>query len=121
MCARHHLLAIRAFRRPLRIALGLFALSLASCSDCTLAVATRSLPDATLGVNYFFELNSNCGGDDWFLQTGTLPPGIGLQDDGRLKGVPTALGSFQFTVGVVDFDSGEVAFKGLSITVGAAE
>lgn len=115
------MLAIRALRRLLRIALGLSVLTLASCSDCTLAVATRSLPDATLGVNYFFELNSNCGGDDWFLQTGTLPPGIGLQENGDVKGVPTATGTFQFTVGVVDFDSGEVAYKGLSITVDAAE
>jgi hypothetical protein len=90
---------------------------LAACSDCTLAVATKSLPDGTVGVNYFAGLTSKCGGGDWFLQTGTLPPGVGLLEDGDIKGVPTDTGVFQFTVGVVDFDSGEVAYKGFSITI----
>jgi len=87
------------------------------CSDCTLKVNTLSLPDGVVGVDYFFELDSHCGGDVWFIQDGSLPPGIGLQDNGRLVGTPTLPGDYLFTVGVFDFGSGETAYKGLSIRV----
>jgi hypothetical protein len=87
------------------------------CSSCGLSVSTRALPDATVGQKYSFSLSSNCGGGAWFLQTGSLPPGIGLQDDGDLIGIPTLAGIYTFTVGVFDFASGETAFKGLSLTV----
>ena len=53
-------------------------------------------------------------------QTGSLPPGIGLQDDGHLAGVPTLVGLYTFTVGVFDYPSGATAYKGLSIIVGPA-
>jgi hypothetical protein len=87
------------------------------CSDCDLRVSTRMLPDATVGIRYDVPLTSNCGGDAWFLQTGTLPPGIGLEEDGDLAGIPTLAGSYAFTVGVIDYPSGAVAYKGLSIAV----
>jgi hypothetical protein len=91
------------------------------CSDCDLRVSTRMLPDATVGIRYDVPLTSNCGGDDWFLDAGTLPPGIGLEEDGDLAGIPTLPGLYTFTVGVFDYSSGEAAYKGLSITVlGAA-
>ena len=87
------------------------------CSDCDLRVSTRMLPDAMLGIRYDVPLTSNCGGDAWFLQTGSLPPGIGLEEDGELAGIPTLLGTYTFTVGVYDYPSGAIAYKGLSITV----
>lgn len=90
------------------------------CSDCDLRVSTRMLPDAMLGIRYSVPLTSNCGGDAWFLQTGSLPPGIGLEEDGDLGGIPTQLGTYNFTVGVIDYPSGAVAYKGLSITVDPA-
>ena len=90
------------------------------CSDCDLRVSTRMLPDATLGIRYDVPLTSNCGGDAWFLQTGSLPPGIGLEEDGELAGIPTLAGTYTFTVGVFDYPSGAVAYKGLSITVDQA-
>ena len=90
------------------------------CSDCDLRVSTRMLPDATLGIRYDVPLTSNCGGDAWFLQTGSLPPGIGLEEDGELAGIPTLAGTYTFTVGVFDYPSGAVAYKGLSITVDRA-
>lgn len=92
-------------------------LSATGCSDCDLRVSTRMLPDATLGIRYAVPLTSNCGGDAWFLQTGSLPPGIGLEEDGDLAGIPTLAGTYTFTVGVFDFGTGETAYKGLSITV----
>ncbi|MFN8640649.1 MAG: putative Ig domain-containing protein [Candidatus Binatia bacterium] len=90
------------------------------CSDCDLRVSTRMLPDATVGIRYDVPLTSNCGGDAWFLQTGSLPPGIGLEDDGELAGIPTLAGTYTFTVGVFDYPSGATAYKGLSITVDRA-
>ena len=94
--------------------------ALPACSHCTLSVSTKSLPDAVVGVNYVFGLSSDCGGDVWFLQTGNLPPGIGLRDNGNLVGVPTDVGRFQFTVGVFDFSSGQQAFKGFVLQVDPA-
>ena len=87
------------------------------CSDCDLRVSTRMLPDATVGIRYDVPLTSNCGGDLWFLQTGTLPPGIGLEQDGDLAGIPTLPGIYTFTVGVFDIPSGATAYKGFSLTV----
>ena len=100
--------------------LGAGATTQSGCSDCDLRVSTRMLPDATVGIRYDVPLTSNCGGDAWFLQTGTLPPGIGLEEDGELAGIPTLAGTYTFTVGVFDFPSGATAFKGLSITVDPA-
>lgn len=98
----------------------LLAVGAGGCSDCSLEVTTTSLPDGTVGDRYFAELNSDCGGDFWYLQTGQLPPGIGLQDNGDVEGMPTTAGSFQFVVAVIDFPSGDQAFKGLAITVDPA-
>ena len=100
--------------------LGGGAVTGSGCSDCDLRVSTRMLPDATLGIRYDVPLTSNCGGDAWFLQTGSLPPGIGLEEDGELAGIPTLAGTYTFTVGVFDYPSGAVAYKGLSITVDRA-
>lgn len=91
-----------------------------ACEDCSLSVSTAALPDGVVGVRYFAELNSHCGGDTWFLQTGLLPPGIGLQDNGDLEGTPTTAGTYTFTVGVFDFGSRETAYKGLAIQVDPA-
>ncbi|MDX2168240.1 MAG: putative Ig domain-containing protein [Deltaproteobacteria bacterium] len=102
---------------------GLFATQLlgSGCSDCGTSITTPSLPDAVVGVNYFVELNSDCGGDVWFIQSGLLPPGISLQDTGKLRGVPTLDGTYPFTVGVFDFDSGDTAYKGFALTVEPAQ
>jgi hypothetical protein len=90
------------------------------CSDCDLRVSTRQLPDATVGIRYNVPLTSNCGGDVWFIQTGSLPPGIGLEEDGDLAGIPTLAGTYTFTVGVFDFGSGATAYKGMALTVDPA-
>src|SRR5262249_23561697 len=80
------------------------------CDDCNLEITTNPLPDAVVGVPYSFGLNSECGGDTWFLASFDLPPGVGLQSDGDLVGVPSVPGIFSFTIGVVDYGSGEQAF-----------
>jgi len=108
--------AVPALAIALSVALLIIA-PVSGCSDCSTEITTTALPDAIVGVFYSFPLDSDCGGDDWFLGQGNLPPGIGLNVDGQLSGVPTSAGTFGFTVGVIDFGSGEQAFKGLSLTV----
>lgn len=87
---------------------------------CDLEITTGGLPDAVVSTAYAIEFDSHCGGDSWFLSTGTLPPGIALQSNGDFEGVPTLPGTFNFTVGVVDFGSDDQAFKGFTLTVRAA-
>ena len=83
---------------------------------CDLEIKTRTLPDGIVGSLYRFELDSHCGGDVWFLESGTLPPGISVLDDGTLRGVPSQAGTFNFTIGLFDF-GGDRTFKGFSLTV----
>ena len=87
--------------------------------DCDVKIQTDALPPAVLNVEYRFNLDAKCGGDDWFISDGQLPPGIGLQSDGDLLGVPVAVGVFNFTVGVVEYDYYDYsqAFKGFQIIV----
>lgn len=118
---------MRVYRRSflgvgwlIAVAVACLQFGAAGCSDCDLEVATGSLPNATVGLTYKFGLRSQCGGDAWFVSDGQLPPGIGLLQDGTLRGVPTAAGTYNFVVEVVDYDgwySGDTAFKGLALTV----
>lgn len=87
------------------------------CNDCSLEITTNAVPNGVVGVYYSVGLSSECGGDTWFLSSFDLPPGIALQSDGDLVGFPTHPGVFSFTVGVVDYDSGEQAFRGYTLTV----
>jgi hypothetical protein len=91
------------------------AFGLAGCSDCDLEVTTTSLPDGFVGIGYAADLDSDCGGDQWFSDG--LPPGITMNFEGELRGVPSREGDFAFTVEVIDFNSGEAAFSGLAIRV----
>ena len=94
--------------------------ALAGCSDCDLSVSTTALPDGIVGVAYAANLDSDCGGDFWFTND-SLPPGINLNSDGDLRGVPSLAGVFTFTVGVYDFGSGQTAFGGLALRVRPAD
>jgi len=90
------------------------------CSDCDLEIENSSLPDGIVGIAYSFPLTSHCGGDFWYVVQGNLPPGIGLIDDGILRGVPTDVGTTSFTLGVIDTDNGDQAFKGFTLTIDPA-
>jgi len=98
------------------VAVGLMLL-VYGCDDCNLEITTTAVPNAIVGVPYSFKLSSKCGGDTWFLASFDLPPGIGLQSDGDLVGVPSHVGIYSFTVGLVDYDSGEQAYQGYTLTV----
>ncbi len=99
-------------------AAGLLMLNLGpSGCACDLEIATDSLPAAVVNVAYSYNLDSHCGGDTWFLSSGDLPPGMALQSNGDVEGVPTFPGLFTFTVGLIDFDSGDEAFRTFALLV----
>jgi hypothetical protein len=108
---------IAASRIGLLIGLLLFAAAPLACSDCDTEIVTNSLPDGSVGIVYSFALASNCGGNFWFLNDGNLPPGIGLLDNGILRGTATSPGRSTFTLGLIDDDTGDSAFKTFTLTI----
>jgi hypothetical protein len=99
------------------VAVFLVVLGSGGCSDCDVEITTGELPVGFVGVDYRFELDSDCGGDVWFVDEGLLPPGIALEDDGDFEGRPIVAGEFFFTIGVFDFDDGDEAVKGFVFEV----
>ena len=88
-----------------------------ACDGCSVKIETDALPDGVVGAEYFVQLDSECGGDQWFLDEGNLPPGIALSNGGKLTGTPLLPGVYTFTIGVVDYDEGDFAFRGFVLTV----
>lgn len=88
-----------------------------ACDGCSTSISTSELPDGIVGQEYFVQLDSDCGGDQWFLDEGILPPGIALSNGGKLSGTPLIPGLYAFTIGVVDYDDGDYAFRGFALTV----
>jgi len=88
-----------------------------ACSSCSVTIETSELPVGIIGAEYFVQLDSDCGGDQWFLDEGNLPPGIALSNGGKLSGTPLLAGVYTFTIGVVDYDDGDFAFRGFLLTV----
>jgi hypothetical protein len=83
------------------------------------SVATTSMPAGAMGVFYRDTLRT-AGGNaqfNWALASGALPPGLKLARRGRVEGIPTAAGSYTFSVSVTD-TTGSTATQALSIAVG---
>ncbi len=53
----------------------------------------------------------------WQVTSGALPPGLSLEADGEIHGFPTALGTYEFSVGVTDARSVHASSLPLSITI----
>ena len=86
------------------IADGSFTLTVIGLGE-TLVITTGSpLPKATEGEPYHVALSAE-GGETpygWFINAGSLPAGVQLLSSGELQGIPTEIGTFTFTVKVVD-------------------
>ncbi len=71
-----------------------------------LTVRTNSLPNGNVGISYQESLFADGGAPAlvWSLASGSapLPAGLTLNSNGNILGVPTAFGSFSFTVQVTD-------------------
>ena len=88
-----------------------------------LQMTTTSLPDAELNLYYSYYLQaSGCYRPfNWVLAPGSspLPPGMALWGDGNLQGVPSATGTYSFTVRVTERE-GRWDERTLSLTVKSA-
>jgi len=82
-----------------------------------LVIATTSLPDGDLGMAYSRTLQASggTGSYTWSLAAGTLPPGLGISASGIISGIPTAEGTYNFTVQVAD--GIDATTKALSIKI----
>jgi hypothetical protein len=85
----------------------------------TLAVATTSLPDGTVGATYNQTLTASGGQTPyaWTNISGGLPPGLTLAANGMISGTPTTVVTTNFTVQVKDATNG-IATQSLTLTVG---
>lgn len=87
------------------------------CST-SLVVITTELPDAVLQVSYHALLEAT-GGEEpyaWVLESGALPPGLGLSAEGIISGSPAQTGMYGFSVQVAD-EGGQNASQSLEIEV----
>jgi Putative Ig domain len=72
-----------------------------------LAVTTSSLPAANGGVSYSAKLAATGGTTPytWSITAGTLPTGLTLHTNGVINGIPTSVGTADFTVTVTDSET----------------
>ena len=85
----------------------------------SLAVATTSLPNGTVGTAYSQTLSASGGTAPytWALSSGSLPPGLALSSAGVISGTPAAAGGpTNFTVQAADSAS-HTATAPLAITI----
>ncbi len=84
----------------------------------TLTITPNTLPNAVLGTAYNQSLavSGGTGPYTFSLLSGSLPAGLTLSSGGAITGIPTALATGNFTVGVVDA-SGCAGNLALSIAV----
>src|SRR5215469_4615581 len=76
----------------------------AGTSPSRLVLDTTSLPLASPRhpFKFQFQLHGGTPPVKWEVVSGDLPPGVALDKDGLLSGVPTASGDFHFTLGATD-------------------
>lgn len=98
-----------------------FSLTVDPANPLVITNISDQLPDGRVGVFYETGLFP-AGGEPpwrWSHVGGTLPPGLAVQaDPGRVKGTPTAIGAFTFTVRVDD-SAGQFATRQFHIRVTA--
>jgi Putative Ig domain len=76
-----------------------------SKDDAGLKIANKELADAYPRVAYreiFVARGNYVPTVHWRVEKGTLPPGIVLDDNGELRGLPQGAGEYLFTVSVTD-------------------
>lgn len=77
----------------------------ANAPDSTpLVIDTTSLPGTYPKGDYSVQLHAHGGAPpyQWKLESGDLPPGLTLDDDGTLHGTPRRTGEFHFTISARD-------------------
>ncbi len=89
-----------------------------SVGPAPLYITTTDVPPGKPGVAYpttSLETHGALGNVDWHVSAGTLPPGIALTRDGRLQGMPSTEGFYEFTAQATDGRA--IAARELAIAV----
>jgi hypothetical protein len=99
------------------------SVSVRSATALVVSTPAGALPDAILGISYSPIALQFAGGiapQVWTVNTGSLPPGMGLSTAGLIGGVPGATGTFGFTARIQDSSNPtQSAIITLSIRVAA--
>jgi hypothetical protein len=84
----------------------------------TITVSPSFLPTGTAGTNYSqsFSQTGALGAPTYYITAGALPPGLTLSPAGAITGIPTATGTFNFTVTAGDA-SGCTGSHSYSLTI----
>lgn len=83
-----------------------------------LSITTTTLPAAAVNINYSVSLQASGGSGvyTWTAPAGSLPPGLTLQTNGVLSGIPTVGGTYPVSVQVTD-TSGQTVQRSFVLTV----
>ncbi len=81
-------------------------------------IDTGTLPDASVSSAYLSQLQGSGGQQPyfWVFVAGSLPSGINLSSSGAIQGITTQLGTFTFTVRLID-STGQIVEKTLNLNV----
>ena len=84
-----------------------------------LKITTTTLPSGSVGVNYGIQLTGSGGYSSysWSLISGSLPPGLSLTSGGNLDGIPSAIGTYSFSIQLTDGATAPVS-QSFSIIIG---
>ena len=92
--------------------------------NAVMAIGTSSLSNGTVGTSYSAQVSETAGVAPftWSISNGSLPAGLRIgTSSGVISGTPTATGTSNFTVKVVDSStSPQTATKALSIKINAS-
>ena len=94
-------------------------INVTSGSAPPLVITTLSLPSGTRNVAYSVQLNATGGVPPytWTVSAGTIAPGLTVdRNTGRISGVPTVFGTYNFSVTVRDPD-GRSATRGYKLAI----
>jgi hypothetical protein len=84
-----------------------------------LSIKTEALPQGMLGINYTARLEAlgGAGGYSWAIESGALPAGLAMSEEGAITGQPAAIGTTAFIVRVRDA-VGTTSTKQLLLVIG---
>jgi PKD repeat protein len=88
-------------------------------TDAPEILTESPLYDGEVGVSYSKSFYATSNNLTWSITQGSLPPGLSLDDYGYgyIEGTPATEGSYTFTVGVTNNNSGKSSSKSFSITI----
>ena len=82
------------------------------------SITSAAPPTAVVSTAYSFTFAATGGTTPytWSVNSGTLPAGLTLSSAGVLSGTPTTIGSFPFSVNVIDANNG-IATTSITLVV----